>query len=122
MPIVNINVRNQVYQIHCEEGEQAQLTELSEILNSKLNKFANDFGSANEKTLFIMSMLTMLDENRELNKLVEQMKNKLKVNSLEKVSMLVEHFDSKDVDIAVSQAIDVISEYLETLAKKQEIV
>ncbi len=104
MSVVSLTIRNNVYQIACDNGQEAHLEHMAANLNKRLNMLANVLGKGNDSLLLVMVALMMEDEIGELKKSL----GTISVNS------------SVDIDMAVSKAIDNIASYVETIAKNLE--
>jgi cell division protein ZapA (FtsZ GTPase activity inhibitor) len=78
MPIVSFVLRNKVYNIACDDGEEERIKKLADSLNNRLNEMSKNFGSASDNVILAFTAITMEDE-------IFSMKNaKITHESLEK--------------------------------------
>lgn len=108
MPIVNLTIRNNIYQIACDDGEERYLEQMAASINKRINRLASTLGKGNDSLLLVMVALMMEDEINELKK--------------QPSSPPASQADDTgiDADTAVAHAIDAIAEYVETIAKNLE--
>jgi cell division protein ZapA len=107
MPIVSFVLRNKVYNIACDDGEEERIKKLADSLNNRLNEMSKNFGSASDNVILAFTAITMEDE-------IFSMKNaKITHESLEKTP-------SADQQVAINNAIadtmEPITKYIEELA------
>lgn len=113
MPVLNLLIRNNIHQIACAEGQEEHLQALAANLDNKIKRFSEVFTKATDSTLLVMAALTLEDELYDLKN-----KQSLGIETAQK-----EEFPEKDepaIDLAVADALDAISEYVENLANKLE--
>lgn len=110
MAVVDVIIRNNVHHIACNEGEEEDLRLLAETLSRRIDKLASNFAKANDSLLLIMAALMIEDELGELKRKQQQLP--LNIRDDEAVK------DENAVDEAVADALDAISEYVESLANK----
>jgi cell division protein ZapA len=65
MAQVTLNVNNTPYQFTCNEGEQARLLELAQMVDAKVSQLARALGQVGEAKLMLMASLILLDEASE---------------------------------------------------------
>ncbi len=104
MSVVNLTIRNNVYQIACDNGQEAHLEAIASKLNTRLNMLATALGKGNDSLLLVMVGLMMEDEIAELKKTMNRLQEK----------------HVQEVDSAVAAAVDNIATYVETVAKNLE--
>lgn len=102
MSVVNLTIRNTVYQIACDNGQEAHLEKMSERLNKRLNSLSSLLKKGSDNLLLVMVALMMEDEIEELKKSLSSSPS------------------SEATDTAVAKAIDNIAAYVETIAKNLE--
>ncbi|MFN7038039.1 MAG: cell division protein ZapA [Alphaproteobacteria bacterium] len=99
--IVNITIRNSTYQIACDEGQEEKVKAYAINLDKRVKNLSSNFPKANDLMLLIMSGLIMENEIKELSE------NPNKINNT-------------NSDLAVTETINAVSDYVETLAKRLE--
>ncbi|MBN8827723.1 MAG: cell division protein ZapA [Sphingobacteriia bacterium] len=107
MAIVNIKIRNNVYQLSCGEGEEHRLLALAEKLNNKVNELATKLPRSNDLMLMVMAGLLLEDKVEELENQVKNLISKTPIQPKEAVN-----------EDAVSDSVEIIAEYIENLALK----
>ena len=109
MGIVNITIRNCSYQIACNDGEEENLKLLASNLSSKVDKLSMSYAKANDSLLLVIAALTTENELYELRK----KKHQLPLESKQEMEKRAVNSDGP-----VSEALEAISEYVESLARK----
>jgi cell division protein ZapA (FtsZ GTPase activity inhibitor) len=109
MALVNISIRNCDYQVACNDGEEANVKNLADSLARRIDKLAINYAKANDSLLLLIAALTVEDE-------IEELKRKKSLMPLTAKPQIVR--DEVAIDENVAQALDAISEYVETLARK----
>jgi len=66
MARVSLKINGKQYALGCDDGEEARLTQLGNLLNDKVTMLANQFGQIGDLRLMVMAGLTMLDEMEDL--------------------------------------------------------
>jgi cell division protein ZapA len=102
MPVVNIKIRENTYPIACADGEEKHLQFIASKLDQRVNTLAEKLGKANSMQLLIMAALMMEDQLNESGKTPKVV------------------VDTSHTDKAVSETIEAIADYIETLAKNLE--
>lgn len=102
MPVVNINIRDTIYPIACDSGQEEKLQVIAHRLDRRVQAIATNLGKAQDVQLLIMTALMMENEISDLKKAAQ------------------EHPDVVNADIAVTETIDAIADYIETLANNLE--
>jgi cell division protein ZapA (FtsZ GTPase activity inhibitor) len=112
MAIVDILIRNNLHQLACNDSEEGELKALAVNLSKRIDKLAESHAKANDNLLLIMAALTIEDELIELKRKQQQLPF-----NMEKESKIAAK-DESAIDFAVADALDAISEYVETLVIK----
>jgi cell division protein ZapA len=59
---VNVTVNNRLYSIGCDDGEEAQVQRLSQVLDGRVRELAALVGQVGEARLMLMTALTLADD------------------------------------------------------------
>ncbi len=110
MALVNISIRNCDYQVVCNDGEEANVKFLADSLARRIDKLAINYAKANDSLLLLIAALTVENEIEELKKLPPPPTTTTLPPQIVR--------DEAAIDENVAQALDAISEYVETLARK----
>ena len=108
MTIIQLSIGRSSYKITCQEEEREKLLQLAARLNSRVNELAISLKNADEKTLLVITALTI--ENELNNKEKEEIDNDID-NEQAKIN-------DEDIQDAVSENIENIAEYVEKLTNK----
>ena len=75
MANVNIKFNNKDYLLSCEDGQEENLVELANHLNSKYTELNQDLGNIGENKLLLITAIKMVDDYFDLFKKVKSAKN-----------------------------------------------
>jgi cell division protein ZapA len=59
---VNVTVNNRLYSVGCDDGEEAQVQRLSQVLDGRMRELAALVGQVGEARLMLMTALTLADD------------------------------------------------------------
>src|SRR3546814_7520316 len=59
---VNVPVNNRLYSVGCDDGEEAQVQRLSQVLDGRMRELAALVGQVGEARLMLMTALTLADD------------------------------------------------------------
>ena len=62
MAQVTIEVNGRPYQVDCEDGQEAHLKELADMIDQQVRQVSHDVGQLGETRLMLMGALLMADE------------------------------------------------------------
>lgn len=62
MPLVNVLVNGHAYTLACDEGEEAHLRELAQLLDKRVRDLASSVGQVGDTRLLLMAGLLVSDE------------------------------------------------------------
>ena len=102
MANINIKFNNKDYLLSCEDGQEENLKELAEYLDSKYNELKKNLGNIGESKLMLITAIKMVDEYFDLNKKVNSKKNefeKLSIKFKELRSLAINYRDEKEKEI-----------------------
>lgn len=108
MAEVEIAVGKSKYKIQCQESEKEKLLETAEKLNERVNHLSFSFRNLDEKTLLVISALTM----------EEELQNSAGINTVNEKPAPTQEIIDRDIYDAVSENMENISDYIEKLTKK----
>lgn len=97
MPIISLKIYNTTHEITCNEGDESQLRVLAAKFDHQVINLAKVFPSSNDKTLYLIAALTLLDKSEEKSSaLLKEQDNPLELISeifealTEKIELLTE--------------------------------
>ena len=102
MANVNIKFNNKDYLLSCEDGQEENLKELADYLDSKYSELKKSLGNIGESKLMLITAIKMVDEYFDLNKKVNSKKNefeKLSIKFKELRSLAVNYREEKEKEI-----------------------
>lgn len=107
MAIIEIVVGRFKYKIDCPENEHTKLAHLARKLDERIKKLFGNLQNIDEKTLLVMTALTLEDELE------------LKPHSNQE-NTAIEKIDDSEMYEALTENIENVALYIEKLAKKIE--
>jgi len=102
MANVDIKFNNKDYLLSCEDGQEENLKELADHLDSKYSELKKSLGNIGESKLMLIMAIKMVDEFFDLNKKVDSKKiefEKLSIKFKELRSLAVNYRDDKEKEI-----------------------
>jgi len=102
MANVNIKFNNKDYLLSCEDGQEENLVELANHLNSKYTELNKDLGNIGENKLLLITAIKMVDDYFDLFKKVKSAKNDfqdLSKKFKELRSLAINYKDEKELEI-----------------------
>ncbi len=102
MANVNVKFNNKEYLLSCEEGQEENLKELADYLDSKYNNLKKNLGNIGEGKLLLIAAIQMVDDYFDLKKKVDTKKNdfeKLSIKFKELRSLAINYKDEKEKEI-----------------------
>jgi len=102
MANVNIKFNDKDYLLSCDDGQEENLVELSNHLNSKYSELKKNLGNIGENKLLIITAIKMVDDYFALLKKAKSSKNdfqKLSNKFTELKSLAIEYKDEKELEI-----------------------
>jgi len=102
MANINIKFNNKDYLLSCEDGQEENLKELADYLDSKYSELKKNLGNIGESKLMLITAIKMVDEYFDLNKKVNSKKNefeKLSIKFKELRSLAINYRDDKEKEI-----------------------
>ena len=102
MANVNIKFNNKDYLLSCDDGQEENLKELANHLDSKYNKLKNNLGNIGENKLLLITAIQMVDDYFDLLQKVKNTKNdfeKLSTKFKELRSLTISYKDEKEIEL-----------------------
>ena len=102
MANVDIKFNNKDYLLSCEDGQEENLKNLAEHLDSKYSELKKSLGNIGESKLMLITAIKMVDEFFDLNKKVDNKKiefERLSIKFKELRSLAVNYRDDKEKEI-----------------------
>jgi len=102
MANVNIKFNNKEYLLSCDDGQEENLIELSNHLDSKYCELNKKLGNIGENKLLLITSIKMVDDYFDLFKKVKSTKNdfeKLSIKFKELKSLAINYRNEKELEI-----------------------
>ena len=102
MANVNVKFNNKEYMLSCDDGQEENLKELANYLDSKYNNLKKNLGNIGEGKLLLIAAIQMVDDYFDLKKKVDIKKNdfeKLSIKFKELRSLAINYKDDKEKEI-----------------------
>ena len=102
MANVSIKFNNKDYLLSCDDGQEENLKELANHLNSKYSDLKTNLGNIGEDKLLLITSIQMIDDYFDLTKKIDNKKNdfeKLSAKFKELRSLAINYKDEKDKEI-----------------------
>jgi len=102
MANVNIKFNNKDYLLSCDDGQEENLKELANHLDSKYNELKKNLGNIGENKLLLITAIKMVDDYFDLLKKTKNTKNdfeKLSIKFKELKSLAINYKDEKELEI-----------------------
>ena len=102
MANVDIKFNNKDYLLSCDDGQEENLKELANHLDSKYNELKKNLGNIGESKLLLITAIQMVDDYFDLNKKINSKKNdfeKLSIKFKELRSLAINYKDQKEKEI-----------------------
>ena len=102
MANVNIKFNNKDYLLSCDDGQEENLVELANHLNSKYTKLNENLGNIGENKLLLITAIKMVDDYFDLFKKIKGTKNdfqNLSKKFKELRSLAINYKDEKELEI-----------------------
>ena len=102
MANVNIKFNNKDYLLSCDDGQEENLKELANHLDSKYNELSKNLGNIGENKLLLITAIQMVDDFFDLSHKVKDTKNdfeKLSIKFKELKSLAINYKNQKEIEI-----------------------
>ena len=102
MANVNIKFNNKDYLLSCDDGQEENLKELADHLDTKYNELKKNLGNIGESKLLLITAIQMVDDYFDLFKKVKNTKSdfeKLSIKFKELRSLAINYKNEKEIEI-----------------------
>ena len=102
MANVNVKFNNKDYLLSCDDGQEENLKELANHLDSKYSKLKKSLGNIGENKLLLITAIQMVDDYFNIFQKVKSTKNdfeKLSTKFTELRSLAIKYKNEKEVEI-----------------------
>ena len=102
MANINIKFNNKDYLLSCDDGQEENLKELANHLDSKYSELKKNLGNIGENKLLLITAIKMVDDYFDLFKKAKNSKNdfeKLSIKFKELRSLAINYKDEKELEI-----------------------
>jgi len=102
MANVNIKFNNKDYLLSCDDGQEENLKELANHLDTKYNELKKNLGNIGESKLMLITAIKMTDDYFDLYKKIKNSKNdfeNLSTKFKELRSLAINYKDEKEIEI-----------------------
>ena len=102
MANVNIKFNNKDYLLSCDDGQEENLKELSNHLDSKYRELKKNLGNIGENKLLLIAAIQIVDDYFDLFKKFKNTKNdfeSLSIKFKELRSLTIKYKDEKEIEI-----------------------
>ena len=102
MANVSIKFNNKDYLLSCDDGQEENLKDLANHLDSKYNELKKNLGSIGENKLLLITSIKIIDDYFDLFKKVKKTKSdfeKLSIKFKELRSLTINYKDEKEIEI-----------------------
>ena len=72
-----VTIAGKIYRVACDEGEEARLADLAQLVDAKISALRQRFGEIGDQRLIIMAAITLADERAEANTRVRELEAEL---------------------------------------------
>ena len=120
MANVNIKFNNKDYLLSCDDGQEENLVELANHLNSKYDKLNKDLGNIGENKLLLITAIKMVDDYFHLFKKVKSAKNDFQdlSNKFKELKSLAINYKN-DKELEIEKLKDEINEFKTKIEKSR---
>ena len=102
MANINVKFNNKDYLLSCDDGQEENLKELANYLDSKYDELKKNLGNIGESKLLLITAIQMVDDYFDLKKNIISKKNdfeKLSTKFKELRSLAISYKDEKEKEI-----------------------
>ena len=120
MANINIKFNNKDYLLSCDDGQEENLKELANHLDSKYSKLKKDLGNLGENKLLLITAIQMVDDYFDLFNKFKNKKNdfeKLSIKFNELKSLAINYKEEKEIEI--SKLKEEMNKFEETVEKNR---
>lgn len=116
---INVEIYGRDYSLACDDGQEAHLGQLVQMLNDRLRKLSTQMGRGPESTMLVFTALMIADELQETRDELKQIRKEL--NSFETgKGAQIQQQRLSDMENAMAQSMQHIAERIESLSTQLE--
>jgi cell division protein ZapA len=115
MAQVNVVINSREFRMACEDGQEAHLMRLAELLDQRISKLRTNFGEIGDTRLTVMAALTLADDLTEASGKLARIEPELA--ALQDASV-VSADRAKVTQAAVAAALNAAAERIENLTRR----
>lgn len=115
MGTMNINVYGRDYAIACDDGQEAHLGKLTQMVNDRVKQLSQQMGRAPEHTMLIYTALMLCDELLDMRKEAARLQA-----ATENMALPVDESRLHEMEAAMASSMQQIAARIEKLALKLE--
>ena len=72
-----VTIAGRIYRVACDEGEEARLGDLAQLVDAKISALRQRFGEIGDQRLIIMAAITLADDWSEADERVRELEAEL---------------------------------------------
>ena len=115
MAQVVVNVNGRAYTMQCNDGEEAHLTDLGELLNSEIDRIKDGVGQVGDVRLLLMGGLVIADKLSDALKRIEELEAQVRSLQSSRNGALRQ---GQEMEETVIQRLDAAARRLEAMARE----
>jgi cell division protein ZapA len=115
MAQVNVVINSREFRMACEDGQEAHLMRLAELLDQRISKLRTNFGEIGDTRLTVMAALTLADDLAETSGKLARIEPELA--ALQDAS-IVSADRAKATQAAIVAALNAAAERIENLTRR----
>lgn len=120
---ITLKINHRGYGLHCDEGQEARLTELAAYVDSRLRDIAASGAATNESHLLVLTSLVLADEVFDLRDELESLKLRMSELQSEGVAQQdgVESVRGHEEEAMIVEAIDYLAHKIERISSRLQV-
>jgi cell division protein ZapA len=115
MAQVVVTVNGRAYTMQCNDGEEAHLADLGELLNSEIDRIKDAVGQVGDVRLLLMGGLVIADKLSEALKRIEEVEGQMRTLQASRNGALRQ---GQEIEETVVQRLDAAARRLEAMARE----
>jgi cell division protein ZapA len=119
MGTMNIQIYGREYPISCDDGQEAHLGRLAQVVNERIRALAQQMGRGPEAIMLIYTALMLADELEDSRKESAKLRNELKLIAKEG-KLPIDSTRLEEMELAMAASMEQIAGKLEQLAEQLE--
>lgn len=119
MGTMTVNILGRDYPIACDDGQEAHLGKLTQMVNDRVNKLSQEMGRGPESTMLVYTALMLADELQDARNDVKMLRNELNALSDANTSD-VSSTRIQEMENAMVDSMNHIADRIEKIAQQLE--